>query len=306
MNQQDTPLPYLDRIRSYYLALGYKQPYQWAQFEEVPFYVTSKPLSKLCIGLITTAAQFCSDCGDQGPGAPYNAAAKFYRVYTAPTIDDPKVYISHVGYDRHNTTAADQRSWFPLQQLKHVEKAGVIGEISQRFYGLPTNRSQATTMDRDAPDLLSQCRKDGVEAALLVANCPVCHQCCCLAARHLEHNGISTVVMGCAKDIVEHVGVPRFLFSDFPLGNAAGKPGDENSQRQTLDLALDLLMSANAPRATLQSPIKWSSQASWKNDFYNIDRLSESDLTALRKKFDEDKAVARQIRQEDGTAVNRD
>ena len=36
-------------------------------------------------------------------------------------------------------------------------------------------------------------------------------------------NGIPTVVMGCAKDIVEHCGVPRFLFSDFPLGNAAGQ-----------------------------------------------------------------------------------
>ena len=44
--------------------------------------------------------------------------------------------------------------------------------------------------------------------------------------------------MGCAKDIVEHCGVPRFVFSDFPLGNAAGKPHDIESQRQTLMLNL--------------------------------------------------------------------
>ena len=62
-----------------------------------------------------------------------------------------------------------------------------------------------------------------------------------LVARHLEANGIPTVVMGCAKDIVERVGVPRFLFSDFPLGNAAGRPGDVASQQLTLDLALALL-----------------------------------------------------------------
>jgi hypothetical protein len=48
------------------------------------------------------------------------------------------------------------------------------------------------------------------------------YQTVSLAARHLEENGIATVVMGCAKDIVEFVGVPRFLFSDFPLGNATG------------------------------------------------------------------------------------
>ncbi len=44
-----------------------------------------------------------------------------------------------------------------------------------------------------------------------------------LAARHLEENGIPIVLFGCARDIVEHCGVPRFVFSDFPLGNPTGK-----------------------------------------------------------------------------------
>ena len=76
---------------------------------------------------------------------------------------------------------------------------------------------------------------------MLVANCPVCHQSVSFAARALEDNGIATVVMGCAKDIVERVGVPRFAFSDFPLGNAAGRPHDVPSQDATLELALSLL-----------------------------------------------------------------
>ena len=59
-----------------------------------------------------------------------------------------------------------------------------------------------------------------------------------LVARYLERNGIPTVVMGAAKDIVEWAGVPRFLFSDFPLGNSAGKPHEPDTQRFTLDLAL--------------------------------------------------------------------
>ena len=68
-----------------------------------------------------------------------------------------------------------------------------------------------------------------------------------LVARHLEANGIPTVIMGCAKDIVEHCGVSRFLFSDFPLGKSAGRPGDPESQSQTLELALRLLESAVGP-----------------------------------------------------------
>jgi hypothetical protein len=79
-----------------------------------------------------------------------------------------------------------------------------------------------------------------------------------LTARHLEANGIPTVMMGCARDIVEHAGVPRFLFSDFPLGNSAGKPGDLESQRGLVAMALDLLEAARTPRTTVQSPFRWT------------------------------------------------
>ena len=296
----DLPINYLERIRAYYLALGYQHPYRWAHFTDVPFVQLSKPLSESCIGLVTTAAQFCAGCGDPGPGAPYNASAKFYSVYAAPTFEDPRVFISHVGYDRNHTTAEDQRTWFPLQQLARAVDDGEIGGISERFYGLPTNRSQATTIEKDSPELLRLCRQDGVDAALLVANCPVCHQCCSLAARHLESNGIATVVLGCARDIVEHVGVPRFLFNNFPLGNAAGKPGDEGSQKKTMDLALELLATATLPRTTVQSPVKWATDNKWKEDFYNVDQLSAAELTQLKQKFDRDKAIAKQRRQSEG------
>lgn len=296
------PLPYLARIRSYYLALGYEHPYQWAHFDEVPFSHLEKPLSRARIGLVTTAALFCKECGDQGPGAAYNAAAKFYNVYASPTEGNPNVYISHLGYDRKHTTAKDQNTWFPLTQLKLAAASGRIGAVSRRFYGLPTNRSQTTTLERDAPKLLERFLEDDVNAAVLVANCPVCHQCCCLAARHLEQNGIATVVLGCAKDIVEHIGIPRFMFSDFPLGNAAGKPGDVNSQCQTLDLALTMLDTATAPRTTLDSPIQWSESENWKNDFYNIERLSEQERRSLREKFDQDKAIAKKKKQTEGRA----
>ncbi len=85
-----------------------------------------------------------------------------------------------------------------------------------------------------------------------------------LVARYLERNGIPTVVMGAAKDIVEWAGVPRFLFSDFPLGNSAGKPHEPDTQRFTLDLALKVLESAIGPRTTVQSPLRWNDDGDWK------------------------------------------
>src|SRR5205814_9170817 len=135
---------------------------------------------------------------------------------------------------------------FALAELRKREASGRIGSVAARFHGAPTHRSHRVTLEIDCPEIVARCKADGVDAAILVPNCPVCHQTVSLAARMLEENGISTIVMGCAKDIVEHVGVPRFLFSDFPLGNAAGRPNDPESQAFTLDLALSVLERASA------------------------------------------------------------
>ena len=125
----------------------------------------------------------------------------------------------------------------------------------------------------------------------------MCHQTVSLAARHLEAHGISTVIMGCAKDIVEHCGVPRFLFSDFPLGNSAGRPFDTASQAQTLELALEVLARAPAARTTMQSPLRCSADASWKLDYLDLAKLTPEKVAERRKEFDEVKAVARAKRE---------
>ena len=117
-----------------------------------------------------------------------------------------------------------------------------------------------------------------------------------LAARHLEANGIPTVIIGCAKDIVEFVGVPRFLFSDFPLGNPAGRPHDPESQGFTLDLALRVLESAPSPRTTVQSPLRWSEDPAWKLDYSNIARLSPEEIARRRAEFDRQKEIAKTVR----------
>jgi hypothetical protein len=88
-----------------------------------------------------------------------------------------------------------------------------------------------------------------------------------LVARHLEENGIPTVMMGCARDIVEQCGVPRFVFSDFPLGNPCGRPHDRAMQRGIVGLSLDVLEAAIAPRTTVQTPYIWSSDNSWRDRY---------------------------------------
>jgi len=114
-----------------------------------------------------------------------------------------------------------------------------------------------------------------------------------LVARHIEAEGIPTVIMGCAKDIVEHCGVPRFLWSDFPLGNSAGRPFDFQSQAETLELALRVLETAPAARTTVQSPQRWTHDAEWKKDFNDLSKLSHDQIAERRKEFEVVKAVAK-------------
>jgi D-proline reductase (dithiol) PrdB len=165
--EHDTPIPYMQRTRDYYLALGFA-PYRWAHFAEVPFTPLGMPLSRARVGLITTAAPFQPEAGDQGPGAPYNAAAKFYQVYSMPTDSVPDLRISHVGYDRVHTTAADLNTYLPMARLRDATAAGRIGVLAPRLHGAPTNRSHRVTLQTDVVELLRRCREDAIDAAVLV------------------------------------------------------------------------------------------------------------------------------------------
>ncbi|HJP35337.1 MAG TPA: hypothetical protein QF901_05040 [Gammaproteobacteria bacterium] len=92
----------------------------------------------------------------------------------------------------------------------------------------------------------------------------MCHQTVSLVARYLEQHGLPTVVIATARDIVEHCGVARLVFTDFPLGNPCGEPYDEPMQREIVGRALDLLAQAQQPRTTVVAPFEWSKGTQWK------------------------------------------
>jgi D-proline reductase (dithiol) PrdB len=280
-SDDDAPIPYMARTREYYAAIGYTTPYRWAHYVEAPFQSLHKPLAQSRITLITTAAPFDPAKGDQGPGAKYNGGAKFYSVYDGDTSKPHDVRISHVAYDRVHTSAEDSGTWFPLPQLHRLAAEKRIGEVAPHFFGAPTNRSHRVTIETDAPEILARCKADHIDAAVLVPNCPVCHQTVSLVA----------------KDIVEHAAVPRFLFSDFPLGNSAGKPHDGASQAFTLELALRVLETAPSAQTTVQSPLRWSADAAWKRDYNNVAALSADELARRRREFDAQKEIARGLRE---------
>ena len=123
----------------------------------------------------------------------------------------------------------------------------------------------------------------------------MCHQTVSLIARHLEANGVPTVILGSALDVVEHCGVPRFAFVDFPLGNPCGRPWDRPMQTAIVTAAVGLFESAPAPRTTLRLPHRWGEDEGWRDEYLAV---REDDLVALRRKGEERRALRAQLRTE--------
>ncbi|MFT4563554.1 MAG: D-proline reductase (dithiol) PrdB [Gammaproteobacteria bacterium] len=121
----------------------------------------------------------------------------------------------------------------------------------------------------------------------------MCHQTVSLVARTLEENGIATVVIGSAKDIVEHCGVARFLFTDFPLGNPCGRPDDLKSQQLVMTAALTMLDETTVPGTTVQTPLAWDDHGKWKTDFMHVGDGNRADLLAAGDRRRAEQAAAR-------------
>ena len=91
-----------------------------------------------------------------------------------------------------------------------------------------------------------------------------------------------TLIIGSALDIVEHCGVPRFLFVDFPLGNPCGKPWDTAMQSRIMSHVIEFFATADAP-TTQYSPELWGSDE-WRQRYMEV---SDANREALALKGEE-------------------
>lgn len=154
------PVPYMERTRHYYRALGYDNDYVWAHFDEVPFVRPEKPLAQLKIGLITTA----------GPPDRSNRDAKGRKqVWSGDIASPPPTFDTDLAWDKEATHTDDRETFLPIDAMGKLRNTGIIGGIAQHFHGAPTDYSHAKTLDHDAPEILRRLRADGADAALLTA-----------------------------------------------------------------------------------------------------------------------------------------
>jgi len=154
---------YIDKSRTYYQAQGYAQPYTWATHASVPFAPLTKPLSQCRVGLATTASK-----DDLGEGIESLMMERGCYASSCELQPD-RLFTGHLFWDKDATHTNDVESFLPLLRLTEYAKQGRIGEVSARFYGVPTDYSQGRTSKRHAPQILQCAREDGLDAILLSA-----------------------------------------------------------------------------------------------------------------------------------------
>jgi len=153
----DTTVRYMERTRDYYAAHGYDKPYEWAHFNEIPFAPLNKTLATSTVTIVTTSM-------------PAAMTARNQRQLHIGDLNAPpaKLFTDGLAWDKEATHTDDLDSYFPAEELAERRLASEIGQLSQRYYCVPTRYSHRRTLQQDAPAILASCLEDGVDVALLV------------------------------------------------------------------------------------------------------------------------------------------
>ena len=151
------PVPYMERTRQYYRALGYTKDYVWARHDEVPFARLPKPLADCRIALITTAMP-----------ADYKGIRQLWSDAVEPA--PAKLHTADLAWDKESTHTDDRGSFLPIEAASKLARDGMFAGLAARFHGVPTSYSQRSTTDDVAPKVLQRLRDDGADAAIL---CPL-------------------------------------------------------------------------------------------------------------------------------------
>jgi hypothetical protein len=156
---------YIDKTRDYYRSQGYEKPYRWAHFEEAPFQPLAKPVAESRLALISTSEIAVRSWADQSTPLERGEVGGVYSIPVETPIED--LYSHSRSYDSHATTLDDVNAFFPLTRLLELLAEGRIGALAPNAQALYTGYSQRKTRTVDAPEVLSRCRDEAVDIALL-------------------------------------------------------------------------------------------------------------------------------------------
>jgi D-proline reductase (dithiol) PrdB len=153
------PIQYIEQVRKIYAD---QPPYQWSRYEDSPWAVVTKPVSRSRIALLSSSGLYHQS------QPPFNNVKNDLTWRELPkTVNVRELRISH--YSKNAKAVTDVNTVFPIERFRELETRGVIGELASpafTFMGRIFSRTQL--LKEMAPALASRLKAMMVDAAFLV------------------------------------------------------------------------------------------------------------------------------------------
>ena len=225
------------------LKLKYRlliQGYPFRRVDWRPGTRLSKPLNQATVALITTAGFYLAG------QAPFDQSFRhddcsFRQIPWGTPTEMLQIGQSSDAFD-HSGIEADRNLTLPLDRLKELIDAGIVGAPAPRHVSIMGSIiAPARLISESGPEIARLLQEDQVDAVLLAPVCPFCHQAAGLLQSIIEKAGIPTVSISLLVDVTKRVEPPRILTVDRPLGYPLGEPNNPELQKRIMLAALDLL-----------------------------------------------------------------
>jgi D-proline reductase (dithiol) PrdB len=249
------PIKYVDRLNEKYRSLGFPA-YEWTIHRDASISPLQKPLRDCRVSILTTSGA----SRKQDPGFDPDARNDL-RLDAIPADTPSDGFDINDNYYDHRSVVEDINCQFPIERLRELAADGTIGQSAPRHWsGFMGRIYKRSAIIAKAEEFAEALRQDQVDLLIVVPACPLDHQTAGLVARTVEETGIATVTVSTGRDLSVQVLAPRTVFVNFPMGNAFGRPGDTNQQRQILMDALTLASTASTAGELIDLPYDWGSE----------------------------------------------
>lgn len=208
--------------------------FDWVESGFIPWAHPGKPLRESRVALVSTAGVYLNNQFQEPFDVAHPHGDPSFRELPAHHLDLADLAIAHAHYD-HRHAEADMNVVFPLDRLRELQRMGVFGELAPFAYSFMGHVTRPLRLVTEyIPNVVERLRRAQVDAVLLGAISPVCHQTAALIARAVEAAGMPTLVAGVFPDVFEQVKPPRAVWCDHPFGATFGEPGNAGKQQALL------------------------------------------------------------------------
>jgi D-proline reductase (dithiol) PrdB len=210
----------------------------------VPFTPFDRELATAVVTLVSAVGVYLPD---QEPFPTEDPGDISHRVIPGDA-DVSTLRIAHHHYD-HAEADADPNIVFPLQSLRELAAAGVIGGVNDKHYSYGFTTRLRELYETTFPEIADKIERSKTRLVLMTAGCPeTCHRSIANLAREIEARGVPTLILSASPAATESVRPPRAMtFEGSAIGRIVGRAGDRELHRKVVAAALEMFTHDTPP-----------------------------------------------------------